>query len=132
MAILRLSRHLEEKLPNYMQPRSIRKLQRLPLTLSGKIDRKKVASIFKGDDFEWILKSEMAQRIENNLFSAYRAAANCTSAEVWQEGSISAIDGSPSNWPRTVFGAPELDQLDQLVVNMKTGLTDNMLRLQGF
>ena len=128
--IAALSAYLQKELPIYIQPRSIRKLKQLPLTISGKADRGQLARIFEGDDFDWITTEDMTHRVEDNFYSTYRAVANCTSIAIWQEGGVEAIDTSPSNWPRTAFGTPEVDQLDQLVDNMRKGQIPSRLILK--
>lgn len=113
-----LARYLEEQLPSYMQPRSIRTLEQLPLTISGKLDRKKIASIFEGDDFAFISKEKIADRIHNNIFSTYLCIAKIIGKEVWKNGNLRAVDLSPSSWPKTAFGKPKLEEFETLAEAM--------------
>jgi D-alanine--poly(phosphoribitol) ligase subunit 1 len=113
-----LAKYLREQLPNYMQPTTIRALQKLPLTISGKLDRQRIADIFEGDDFEYVPKTELAERVTGHLFAAYRAAAKIMEKPVWKKGSVEAVDVSPSHWPVTAFGKPELGDLDLLAKAM--------------
>jgi D-alanine--poly(phosphoribitol) ligase subunit 1 len=113
-----LAKYLREQLPNYMQPTTIRVLQKLPLTISGKLDRQRIAGIFEGDDFEYVTKTELTERVTHHLFAAYRAAATILEQPVWQKGNVEAVDVSPSSWPVTAFGNPEAGDLDVLAKAM--------------
>ncbi len=113
-----LGKYLEAKLPTYMQARSIRSLNKLPLTISGKLDRKRIATIFEGDDFNFITKEEIADRIKDNTFSVYQSVAKIAGAEVWENGNLKAVDLSPSSWPKTAFGDPKVDELELLAEAM--------------
>lgn len=113
--------YLKNQLPPYMWPRKVHVLRQLPLTISGKLDRGKLSQIFKGDDFEWILDEEMAGRITENLFATYQEAAKCNGIPIWQEGKIAAVDAHPSSWPRTLFGTPEITQVEKIAVAISEG-----------
>ncbi len=114
-----LTEHLKKQLPDYMQPRSIQALKKLPLTLSGKIDRPGLSRIFQGDDFDFITDEEMAGRISRNLFDVYRVAAACVGKSVWKEEALEGVDVYPASWPRTLFGVPAINQLDGVVAAMR-------------
>ncbi len=45
--IVALSAHLKQRLPRYMMPHLVRKLERLPLTPNGKIDRKQLMQTYQ-------------------------------------------------------------------------------------
>ncbi|MFT5261746.1 MAG: D-alanine--poly(phosphoribitol) ligase subunit 1 [Polaribacter sp.] len=113
-----LAKYLETKLPTYMQARSIHLLEKLPLTISGKLDRKRIATIFEGDDFDFITKEKIAERIRDNVFSVYQSIAKIIGTEVWENGNLKAVDLSPSSWPKTAFGNPEVKEFELLAEAM--------------
>lgn len=115
------SEELEKHLPSYMQPRSIKVLKNLPLTLSGKIDRPRVQAIFEGDDFDFVKDGEIAKRIEDNLFENYRKAGSILDLPIWKNDNVEAVDAHPKAWPRTLFGVPSEDQMKELSDAIRMG-----------
>ncbi|MFK7808114.1 MAG: GNAT family N-acetyltransferase [Saprospiraceae bacterium] len=113
-----LLEYLSGKLPSYMQPRSVRVLEKFPRTISGKLDRKRFASIFAGADFKFVSKRELAKRVEQNLFATYRAAANSMNTPIWKKGNLEAIDAAPSYWPKTTFGSPDPSEIRVLAAEI--------------
>ena len=116
-----LTDYLKQHLPAYMQPRSIRLLKSLPQTISGKLDRPALESIFNGNDFDWVPDEVMAQRIADNLFDTYRVAGKCIERPVWKEGTLEAVNAYPAIWPRTFFGTPSIEQTAAIVPHIKDG-----------
>lgn len=67
-----LKRHVRQKLPEAMVPAIVVEMKELPLTSSGKVDRKRLP------------KTDMASRVARNIVAPRTEIERCI-AEVWQE-----------------------------------------------